>query len=93
MSSSHLTLEETNHNSENFIPLSVEDKIRLYKPWEKSLIIKLRGRKIGYRYLLHKLKNMWQFSEELVLMDLGNDFYLIKFKDENNYIKVFHGGP
>lgn len=55
--------------------------------------MKLCGRKIGYRYLLHKLQNMWQFSEELVLMDIGNDFYLISFKNENNYIKVFHGGP
>lgn len=81
MSSCHLMAEEVNHyESDDFIPLSVEDKRRLYKHWEKSLIIKLFEKKIGYRFLLHKLQSLWNLSEELVLMDLGNEFYLIRLK-------------
>lgn len=26
-------------------------------------------------------------------MNLGNEFYLIRFKDEQNYIKILQGGP
>lgn len=36
---------------------------------------------------------MWNLSEELVLRDLGNDFYPLKFKNDENYTKVLHGGP
>lgn len=47
MSSFHITPEETNHyNLDNFIPLYVEDKIRLYKPWKIFLIIKLFRKKL-----------------------------------------------
>lgn len=79
--------------TEYFIPLSVDEKKRLYKPWEKSLIIKVFGRKVGYRYPLLKLTTMWSLTKDLTLIDLGNDFYLIKFKLDDNYIKVLHGGP
>lgn len=36
---------------------------------------------------------MWNLSEELILMNLGNEFYLIRFQDEQNYIKILQGGP
>lgn len=36
---------------------------------------------------------MWNLSEELVLIDLGNDFYLLKLKNDEIYIKVLRGGP
>ncbi|KAF3625423.1 hypothetical protein FXO37_30864 [Capsicum annuum] len=41
--------EITPENCEgNFIPISIEDKSRLYSPWQTSLIAKLMGRKLGY---------------------------------------------
>lgn len=90
---SFLPEDENIFNSEYFIPLSVDEKKRLYKPWEKSLIIKVFGRKVGYRYPLLKLTTMWSLTKDLTLIDLGNDFYLIKFKLDDNYIKVLHGRP
>lgn len=53
-----------------FIPISAEDKQRIYKPWIHYLIIKVFGRKIGYRYLLYKWQVIWKLSEELKLIDL-----------------------
>lgn len=44
--------DENIFNSKDFIPLSVEEKLWLHKPWENALIIKVFGRKIGYKYLL-----------------------------------------
>lgn len=36
---------------------------------------------------------MWKPSEELSLMDLGHDYFLIKFTHEQNFLHAFHDGP
>lgn len=86
--------EEINiFNPSNFIPLSKEDKLRLYQPWLNSLIIKVFRKRFGYKYLLEQLKSIWNLSEEVTLMNLGNDYYLIKLHFEHNYAKVLNGRP
>lgn len=39
-----------------------------------------------------KLQSMWKPCEELILMDLGNDFYLVQFQLDQNYMKVLNEG-
>lgn len=57
-SDDHIFPEEENiFNCEEFIPLSVEDKKRLYQPCVKVLIIKVFGRKVRYKYLPYKFFN------------------------------------
>lgn len=80
------------YNSPTFIPIDSEEKKRLYQPWVHALIIKLFGRKIGYKYLLSKLSAIWKSNEAIVLMDLGNDFYLILFTLEASYKKALYDG-
>lgn len=48
---------------------------------------------VRYRFLLQKLQQLWKLDEELKLMDLGKDYYLVKFKFDYNYSKVLHEGP
>lgn len=61
--------EEINiFNSSDFIPLSKEDKLRLYLPWLNSLIIKVFRKWFGYKYLLERLKSIWNLSEEVTLI-------------------------
>lgn len=48
---------------------------------------------IGYKFLLKKLQELWQPKEEINLIDLGYDFYLIKFIHMENYSHALHGGP
>lgn len=45
-------------DSDYFIPLIVEEKLRLYKPWAKALIIKVFGKHVGYKYLIQKLHSL-----------------------------------
>lgn len=80
-------------NSSDFIPLSKEDKLKLYQPWLNSFIIKVFSKRSSYKYLLERLKFIRNLSEEITLMDLGNDYYLIKLHFEHNYVKVLHGRP
>ncbi|XP_075078982.1 uncharacterized protein LOC142164657 [Nicotiana tabacum] len=80
-------------NDDNFIPITANDKSRLYEPWKHSVIIKLFGRKIAHHILRNKLINLWKPTEELPLIDLGSEFFLIKFKKEENMMTTLHGGP
>ncbi|PHU24299.1 hypothetical protein BC332_09406 [Capsicum chinense] len=81
------------NDDHNFIPLTSEDKNRIYKPWQFSLIIKIIGRKMSHQILKQKLTSIWKPSEELNLVDLGEDFFLIKFTKEQNMLHVLHDGP
>lgn len=50
------TSEEKNiFNLEDFIPSSKDEKLHLYLPHRKSLIIKVFERKVGYWFLLTNL--------------------------------------
>ncbi|XP_019251424.1 PREDICTED: uncharacterized protein LOC109230374 [Nicotiana attenuata] len=80
------------NNSDNFIPLSTENKARLYSPWKYSIIVKVFGRKVSYLTLKQNLQQLWKPTEALALIDLGNDF-LIKYQKEESMTKSLHEGP
>lgn len=76
-----------------FIPITTEDKCHLYAPWKYSIIVKVFGRKILHQILQNKLLALWNPSEDIHLIDLGSDFFLIKFQKEEKMLKALHGGP
>ncbi|XP_019255157.1 PREDICTED: uncharacterized protein LOC109233748 [Nicotiana attenuata] len=78
---------------EGSIPLSQEEKERLYMPWRYSVIIKIFKRKMPHHMLRSKLIDQWKPSEQLILIDLGWDFYIVKFSLEENMVKALHLGP
>nr|XP_009779035.1 PREDICTED: uncharacterized protein LOC104228289 [Nicotiana sylvestris]XP_016454315.1 PREDICTED: uncharacterized protein LOC107778548 [Nicotiana tabacum] len=80
-------------DSSNFIPISVEEKYRLYKPWENAVIIKVYGRKVEHQLLRQKVYALWKPTENLPLIDLGSDFFLLKFQKEENKVHALRGGP
>ncbi|KAJ7942430.1 reverse transcriptase [Quillaja saponaria] len=75
------------------IKISAAEKRRLRKPWRNCLIIKLLGKHLGYRFLFNKLTNLWQPKGELKLIDVGNDYYLVKLSAHEDYNKVLDEGP
>ncbi|KAG5582328.1 hypothetical protein H5410_052955 [Solanum commersonii] len=89
---SFLDEQENPQNHPNFIPITTSDKHRLYTPRKQSLIIKLIGKKIGYSYLQNRLQALWQLTEKITLIDLSEDYYLIKLTNPENYEKVLHRG-
>lgn len=40
------------------IPLTAEEKLRIYQPWQHSVIIKLYGKKLAHNYLKNKLMDL-----------------------------------
>nr|POF19134.1 hypothetical protein CFP56_65025 [Quercus suber] len=75
------------------VKLSKETKSRIKAPWSKALIVKVYGRMVGFNYLTFKINVLWKPMAKMDCMDLGKDFFLIKFSDDGDYDKVLRSGP
>ncbi|KAL4278142.1 hypothetical protein GQ457_03G020710 [Hibiscus cannabinus] len=59
----------------------------------QAVIVRLLGRSIGYRTLLSRVRSLWQLKGEFQLVDLANEYYLVKFSNEWDYAHVLSDGP
>ncbi|PHU07987.1 hypothetical protein BC332_24476 [Capsicum chinense] len=75
------------------IQLSEADKHRLYNPWKHSVIVKVVGKKLNYKYLQTKLSEIWKLQEGIALIDLGLGFFTVKLKLEESQRRVLQDGP
>ena len=74
------------------ISLSKEEKVRIREPWGNAIIVKTLGWKVGFLFLSTKLRTMWMPSGRMDIIDLGNDFFLIKFELQTDLEVVLKGG-
>ncbi|KAI9093683.1 hypothetical protein K1719_027132 [Acacia pycnantha] len=58
-----------------------------------AVVVKLLGRRIGYRYLHSKLQSLWKPSGQLKLTDLHDDCFLVRFNDDMDYQNALLNGP
>lgn len=65
----------------------------LCAPWQDALVIKLLGKTIGYQTMRDRLTHIWKLSAGFELMDIGNDFFMVKFDVEGDRTKVMDEGP
>ncbi|KAE8681993.1 hypothetical protein F3Y22_tig00111277pilonHSYRG00016 [Hibiscus syriacus] len=59
----------------------------------RTIIVRLLGRKIRYRVLWNKIMTLWQLQGRFQLVDLENDYYLVRFEKEYDYMKALMEGP
>ena len=57
-----------------------------------ALIVKIFGKNVGYHFLHSKLLGMWKPIGKMDFVDLGHDFFLIKFSVKEDHSKVLRGG-
>lgn len=76
----------------NVIPSKKEEK-RLRRPWKKTLIIKLLGKKIGFGFLKKKIDAIWANAGTVQLIDLGNEFFLARLSTLEDFEFALTGGP
>lgn len=60
---------------EIIIPPSAKE--RLCRPWKQGLIVKLLGRRIGFKALENRLNQLWVKKGMMSIIDLGCDFFLV----------------
>lgn len=75
--------------------ITFSDRVKEYikRRMARTVIVKLLGGKICFNTLLNKISLIWSPQGHFQLMDLENEFYLIRFKDEEDYSKVLSTGP
>ena len=54
--------EEQTHEGGVKVCFSKEDKARMRATWQKALIIKTFGRRMGFTFLIKKIRNMWKLT-------------------------------
>lgn len=74
------------------VKLTRETKIWIRKPWSNALIIKLYGRTMGFNFLQNKLNLLWKLAGRFDCVDLGKDFYSIKFSLKEDMEPILKNG-
>ena len=69
------------------VRLFKETQSRIREPWLKALIVKVFGRTVGFNYLTSKINALWRPSARMDYVNLGKDFFLIKFSSTEDYDK------
>lgn len=75
------------------IKVSREEKIRLRRPWKRTLILKVWGRAVGYNYLLRRLNMIWKPKATMEVVAIDNGYFLAKFETEEDYKFAKFEGP
>ncbi|KAK9203874.1 hypothetical protein WN943_014131 [Citrus x changshan-huyou] len=66
---------------------------QLVRPWKNTVIVKLLGHFIGYRSLCTKLESLWRVERGFTVIDLENDYYLVRFRAEEDVEFALTQGP
>ncbi|XP_050264109.1 uncharacterized protein LOC126708362 [Quercus robur] len=68
-------------------------KTRIRVPWTNALIVKVFGKTVGYHFLHSRIISLWKPIGRMDCVDLGNDFFLIKFQAKEDHARVLREGP
>ena len=85
--------EKPSHEGWVSVSFSKEDKARMRASWSSTIIVKTYGRNIGFSFLSSRICSLWNPSSELDCIDLGHDYFLIKFDCPQDLDKVLKCGP
>ncbi|KAE8727624.1 hypothetical protein F3Y22_tig00005459pilonHSYRG00365 [Hibiscus syriacus] len=58
-----------------------------------SIVVWLLDKSIGYRALLNRIKMIWNPQGEINLIDLDNEYYMVRYANEEDYNHVLSRGP
>ena len=75
------------------VKLSKETFFRIRAPWSKALIVRVYGRTVGLNHLTFKINALWKPVAKLDCVNLGKDFFFIRFSNSDDYDKVLKGEP
>lgn len=71
------------------VTITKDERREACKPWRKSIIVKLLGRRLSLRYLRTRLNKLWKLAGLMDFIDLENDYFIIQFSKWDDYRHVF----
>ncbi|KAL9437499.1 hypothetical protein AB3S75_023378 [Citrus x aurantiifolia] len=87
---------DVTENCEGVMPsitFSARIQEKLIQPWKNSVVVKLLGKSIGYRALCSRLANLWKPSMGFSVIDLENNYYLVRFCAARDAMDAMTKGP
>lgn len=72
--------------------ITKEEKKATRRSWRFSVIIKLIGKTIGYHYLLRRVQSTWKPQAPITLIDLSNDFYIVRLSNAHDFETALFDG-
>ncbi|KAK9035110.1 hypothetical protein V6N11_077159 [Hibiscus sabdariffa] len=63
------------------------------KSFEFTFVLKILGRRVGYTTLYNRLVSIWKPASSIKLIDIENDYFLVKFSSRSDYIAALTDGP
>ncbi|KAJ4835138.1 hypothetical protein Tsubulata_039682 [Turnera subulata] len=70
------------------VKLSESFKERLEKRWDNTMVVKMLGRTVGCRTLCGRLHTLWKPSRPMKVVDLEEDFFLVRLDCEEDYYRA-----
>ena len=84
---------KTNRMATLELVFSKEEKVRMRAPWQKALIIKTFGKRMAFSFVVERVRKMWNPCGGMDCIDLGYDYYLVKFELVEDVDSILTGGP
>lgn len=80
-------------HGEHTIKLSTQVREKIYAPWKSSFIVKVVGKSFGYKALCTRLQGIWRPEGTFNMIDLGYEYFLVKFAQVSDYFAVLERCP
>ncbi|RYR01995.1 uncharacterized protein LOC107646550 [Arachis ipaensis] len=87
-----IKIEKTPNGLYNLV-ISESIKYDLRKHWWESLIVKVLGRKVSLAVIKRRLEAMWSRMGSLDVIDIGNDYFLVRFYNAEDLDYALMEGP
>lgn len=75
------------------IPVSQEEYKKWCSDWELSLVVHLLGKRVSIKILESRLRSFWVKDGDIHIIDLPQDYFLVQFSAETNYLHALFEGP
>ncbi|KAJ1427557.1 Reverse transcriptase zinc-binding domain [Sesbania bispinosa] len=82
---------EFNPNPE--IKISLEEYNSWCQSWKTTLIVKLLGKKMGFRFMSKRIQQLWANKGHVSVVDIDADYLSIRFADPDDYKHALYEGP
>ncbi|KAL8160788.1 hypothetical protein V2J09_012277 [Rumex salicifolius] len=80
-------------NFEPSVTIAPEVLQALADVWKSSVIVKPLGQFVPFYIMERKLKELWRPVGKMLLMDLPNGYYVVRFETEQDHSNALTGGP
>ncbi|CAL1354810.1 unnamed protein product [Linum trigynum] len=79
-------------NGEPALNVSPDFKNKICAPWQRTLVVRLLGLKIGFVTLCSTLRSLWKPAGNMEILDLDHDCFLVKLDNEKDYFRALRDG-